>query len=114
MRRFSYFFCIYCIFLVPATISESEKNYTVKMNNDITMDCQAEGDQPIPVGWSFGGRALNVHNDPRHKVKQGYEPTFLFRLEKKTGHTRGYENEVSHLAWETRHFGFLILRQCVV
>ena len=62
------FFCIYCTFLVPATIIESEKNYTVKMNNDITMDCQAEGDQPIPVSWSFGGRALNVHNNPRHKV----------------------------------------------
>ena len=47
------------IISVPARFDEMEKNYTVIKGQNKTMDCQAIGDQPLSVTWSFNSQTLS-------------------------------------------------------
>ncbi|XP_064651143.1 cell adhesion molecule DSCAM-like isoform X4 [Lineus longissimus] len=53
---------------IPARFDDPEKNYTVLMGRNITMDCEAVGDSPISVAWSFNGDSLHWQYNDRLTV----------------------------------------------
>ncbi|OWF38939.1 Down syndrome cell adhesion molecule [Mizuhopecten yessoensis] len=54
---------------IPARFDSHMKNYTVRRDHNITMDCQAIGDKPLAVTWSFNGQQLSTLPNPRRDMK---------------------------------------------
>ncbi|KAL5020556.1 hypothetical protein ScPMuIL_003448 [Solemya velum] len=46
---------------VPARFDESARNYTVVKGQEVTMQCQAVGDKPLSISWSFN--RISVSSD---------------------------------------------------
>ncbi|KAK3107290.1 hypothetical protein FSP39_011199 [Pinctada imbricata] len=53
---------------IPARFEEPEKNYTVQKGQNITMDCQAIGDKPLSMVWSFNSNALSTGGNARRFI----------------------------------------------
>lgn len=53
---------------IPARFDEVEKNYTVIKGQNKTMDCQAIGDQPLSVTWSFNAQTLSTAGMTRRLI----------------------------------------------
>ncbi|XP_070184378.1 cell adhesion molecule DSCAM-like, partial [Littorina saxatilis] len=52
---------------IPARFNEPKRNYTVLKNHNVTMECQAVGDKPLSVSWSFNGMPVSTSH-PRAQV----------------------------------------------
>ncbi|RUS77575.1 hypothetical protein EGW08_014679, partial [Elysia chlorotica] len=50
---------------IPARFNEPRRSYTVKKGQSVTLECQAVGDKPLSIGWSFQGSQVNDLNDNR-------------------------------------------------
>ncbi|XP_062570430.1 cell adhesion molecule DSCAM-like isoform X2 [Saccostrea cucullata] len=53
---------------IPARFDEKEKNYTVIKGQNKTLDCQAIGDQPLSVTWSFNAQTLSTAGMDRRRM----------------------------------------------
>ncbi|KAK7466725.1 hypothetical protein BaRGS_00037167, partial [Batillaria attramentaria] len=58
---------------IPARFNEPRKNYTVLKNHNVTMECQAVGDKPLSVSWSFNGKPVS-DSHPRAKINTQSTP----------------------------------------
>ncbi|XP_059143240.1 cell adhesion molecule DSCAM-like [Physella acuta] len=53
---------------IPARFNEPRHNYTVMKGQSITMECQAVGDKPLSISWSFKGAPISSHTNDRANV----------------------------------------------
>ncbi|CAG5122899.1 unnamed protein product, partial [Candidula unifasciata] len=53
---------------IPARFNEPRHNYTVMKGQGITMECQAVGDKPLSISWSFQGAPISSHSNERAVV----------------------------------------------
>ncbi|GFR74889.1 down syndrome cell adhesion molecule [Elysia marginata] len=50
---------------IPARFNEPTRNYTVRRGEAVTLECQAVGDKPLSIAWSFRGSPIIDHDDRR-------------------------------------------------
>lgn len=50
---------------IPARFDEPSKNYSVIKGKNTTLECQAVGDKPMSVSWSFNGKSLSSSSRKR-------------------------------------------------
>ncbi|PVD26143.1 hypothetical protein C0Q70_13812 [Pomacea canaliculata] len=55
---------------IPARFNEPRRNYTVLRAHNITMECQAVGDKPLSVSWSFNGQPVSTAHTRAKVVTQ--------------------------------------------
>lgn len=48
----------FVLFSVPARFRMSERNYTVRLDESVAMECVADGDLPMSIVWSYAVEAL--------------------------------------------------------
>ncbi|GFO29921.1 Down syndrome cell adhesion molecule [Plakobranchus ocellatus] len=53
---------------IPARFNEPRRNYTVMKGQAVTLECQAVGDKPLSIGWSFRGSPIDSQGDERAKL----------------------------------------------
>ncbi|KAK3760237.1 hypothetical protein RRG08_052186 [Elysia crispata] len=53
---------------IPARFNEPRKNYTVKKGQAVTLECQAVGDKPLSIDWSFNESELTDTSDARFTI----------------------------------------------
>ncbi|CAL1548258.1 unnamed protein product, partial [Lymnaea stagnalis] len=60
---------------IPARFNEPRHNYTVMKGQSITMECQAVGDKPLSISWSFQGTPISTSaTNERSKVESQSTP----------------------------------------
>ncbi|CAG5122303.1 unnamed protein product, partial [Candidula unifasciata] len=58
----------------PARFNEPRHNYTVMKGQSITMECQAVGDKPLSISWSFQGAPISSHSNDRADIVSQLTP----------------------------------------
>ncbi|KAJ8316349.1 hypothetical protein KUTeg_006363 [Tegillarca granosa] len=53
---------------IPARFDAPSKNYTIRKGKNLTMDCQAIGDKPLSVSWSFNAQSLTPRQSNRREI----------------------------------------------